>query len=155
VSGNEQAVSFSLLLRAVAIGVMNDPHAEWNKALAAVRGPMDQIPDAELRSNVTLLQRYLASGHNGLTKTALEAHQNELARRQKETHHRNEQNLQQEAISVAKEAHKETMKELGELKILVRRVPALRWIDWAILIAAVISAAAAVIAVGIVLFRKP
>jgi hypothetical protein len=49
------------------------------------------------------------------------------------------------STSQNRKAHGETLKELGELKTLVRRVPSIRWIDWAILIGTFVSAIASVI----------
>jgi hypothetical protein len=118
----------------------------FNDALEMVRsGWLDKQSDSDLERMLEVLRRYDSAYPGHENKSAIDAIENDKARRQKQQHHETEKALHEKTLSQGKVAHQETMQELDALKGLVRRVPALRWIDWAILIFGAVAATAAVL----------
>jgi hypothetical protein len=128
----------------------------FNDALEIVRsGWLSKHDDNDLELMLEVLRRYDSAYPGHENKSAIQAIENEKARRQKERHHQAEKSLTEQAVLKGESAHKETMSELDALKILVGRLEKARPIDWAILIVGAIAAIGTVVAVLIEIFRKP
>ena len=123
----------------------------YNDALKAVQaGGTGDVKDLdELRDGLSSMHLYYANYRDPSIKAAIESFEFEIARRNQQEHLRR---LHESEMKQGMDNHGKTMDEMGKLKASVDLVKAsvdrlagARWIDWAILIAGVVAAIAAVI----------
>lgn len=133
----------------------NEFNKALNEAVKAVREVrLDQKSDDDLRSMSRVLRQWQASQYAPEAPHAIEAIENEIARRQKDKHQEGIKTLHQLEMEQGKNLHKETMDELDEIKTSVNRLAHTRRIEWWILAAGWIAAVAGVAAVALELFLK-